>query len=348
MASNRPVETAADKKADTNKDGVLSQREQRVASRGAAQAAKTPAKKTTNRQTGAATGLTQDRLTKKELRSTYNITARQLQVDDDLFDLFQKAFDGQWTKERFDSELEQTEWYRKNAAPMREYLLLQAEGGADWDAKVLDTQEAVRRTAMKMGVNLSSADIAELADDSMMFGWGENGQEYELQRAIAERPSQGGEYGGDIQMNADNLVAIARANNVKLDGQWFVSKGKSIAAGLSLPEDAEREIRELAAQKTPGFANQIMAGEDLDVLVSPWRRMMMDEWELAEDAITLDDPMLQKAIGGVNDDGSPQFANLGDFQIALRKDPRWLQTAAGQNKTTSAFSDVLKMFGMGN
>jgi len=347
VASDKPV-TAADKRADTNNDGVLSQAEKRAAARKKAQAAKTPAKKTTPKQTGSATGLTQDRLTKRELRSEYKITARQLAVHKDLFDLFQKAFDGQWDKARFDSELEQTDWYRTNAAPMREFLLLRAEGGADWNAKVLDTREAVRRKAMEMGVNLSAEDINDLAEESMMFGWGERGQEYELQRAIVERPSKAGEYGGDIQANVDNLKALALANNVKLDDSWFMSKAKSIASGLGLADDAEREVREFAAQKAPGFADQILAGENLDALVTPWRRMMQDEWELAEDAIDLNDPMLQKAINGFDEAGKPVKANLGDFQIALRKDPRWLQTNAGQNKTTSAFSDVLKMFGMGN
>lgn len=298
--------------------------------------------------TGTATGLAQDQLTRAELRAEYGVTARQLKVSDDLFNLFQRAFEGQWAKERFDSELEQTAWYRKNAAPMRNYLLLKAAGGADWTAKVKDTQEAIRQQAMAMGVNLNAEDIAGLATQSMMYGWGEKGQEYELQRAIAEIPSRDGEYGGDIAKNADMLRATALANGVKLDEQWYQSKAKSIASGLSLPADAERQVREFAAQKTPGFAEEIMAGQDLTALVSPWRRMMADEWEMSETAIPLDDPTLMSAIGGFDEQGKPVKENLGEFGVRLRKDPRWLTTTAGQNKQISAMSGVLKMFGYGN
>lgn len=342
MASNRPVQTAADKKADTNNDGVLSQKEQRVA-------AKAKADRAAAKRTGTALpGVKPDRLTKRELRSEYKMTAAQLAVDDDLFDLFQKAWEGQWTKERFQSEMEQTPWYRQNQASMREYLLLKAAGGADWEAKRKDSFEYVRQQAMKQGVNLDESTLWDLTDQSMMYGWGEGGNEYELQRALGSMESVGGTYGGDIASNADNFRAIAQANNVQLDESWYISNAKAVASGLALPEDVEREIRQHAADKVPLFGEQIMNGQNLQDLASPWRRMMADEWELADTAIPLDDPTLMQGIGGWTEQGTPGQMSLGDFQIMLRKDPRWLQTKQGKNKTTSTFADVLKMFGMGN
>ena len=320
-----------------------------------APAKKTAAKKTTARKPppkkdmtpeGTATGLEQDSLSRKQLRAKYGYTARQLRVDPDLFNLFQRAFAEQWNEERFDSEVEQLPWYRKNKASVREYLLLEAQGGADFTAKQEDSREFVRRTAMEMGVALTPDEIESLAHDSMMQGWGEDGQQYELQRAIAEMPRNEGDYGGSIAENADMLRAVALANNVKLDEQWIVSKAKSAASGLSLIADAEREVRQMAADKIPVFAQQIMAGQDLDALVSPWRRMMQDEWELG--TVPLDDPTLMSAIGGYDESGNPVTQNLGDFQYRLRSDPRWLQTAKGQNANVSAYSGVLKMFGMGN
>ncbi len=340
MASEKPKNIDP---ADKNKDGTVSKREQ------AAYDKKQAAKAQAGPNGGMpATGATQDRLNRKELRAEYKYTAAQLRVDKGLFDLFQKAFAGQWNKERFDSEVEQLDWYRTNKASLREYMLLKANGGADWDEKRNDSYEAVRQTAMRQGVNLSEDDLWDLAEQSMMHGWGSPGQEYELARAINERQSVGGVYGGDIAGNADNLKAVALANNVKLDANWYISKGKSIAAGLSLAEDVEREIREMAAQKVPAFGDRIRAGEDLDTLVSPWRRMMAEEWELADTAITLDDPMLTAAFGGFDEKGNPKIEDLGSFQTRLRKDPRWKTTAKGQNTSIDSYAGVLKMFGYGN
>jgi hypothetical protein len=323
--------------ADTNKNGKVSKKEQAAYDE--------------SRRAGGgmpATGLDQDRLTKKELRAEYKYTAAQLRVDQGLFDLFQKAFDEQWNKERFDSEVEQLAWYRKNKASVREYLLLKANGGADWEEKRRDTYEAVRQTAMKQGVNLGEEDLWDLTEQSMMNGWGEPGQEYELARALSEKKSQGGVYGGDIAANMDNLKALAAANNVKLDSNWFLSKSKSIASGLALSDDVEREIRQFGAEKSPLFGQKIMAGENLDDLTLPWRKVIADEWELALDQVSLDDPMLQKAIGGFDEQGNPSRMTLGDLQIAARQDPRWLGTQAGKNKSTTVLADMLKMFGMGN
>lgn len=314
----------------------------------AAAAAVTGAARKDKGVTGTATGLAQDDLSRKQLQRLYGYTSEQLKVDPSLFSLFERAFKGQWDKARFQSELEQSEWYMQNAAPVREYMLLEAKGGADFDQKRADSVEAVRQRAMKMGVNLSHSVLADLAERSMMFGWGQKGREYQLDQEISKAQSETGNYGGDIQMNVDNLKALAAANNVKLDDAWYMSKARSIAGGLSLADDAEREVRRFAAEKSPGFAVEIMNGENLDALATPWRRVMADEWDLAPESIDLGDPMLQSAIGGFGEDGKPAKMNLGAFQQKLRKDPRWLETDSGQNKTVSAYSEVMKMFGVGN
>lgn len=335
--------------ADLNKDGTVTPKEKRTYQRRKA-ATKAQAAKAPNALAAApATGLKQDTMTRGKLRSLYGYTARQLRIDDDLFRLFQRAFKGQWDKAHFESEVEQLDWYRKNKASIREYQLLSAEGGADFLAKEQDSREFVRRTAMEMGRTLSPEEIASLSEDAMLGGWGEPGQDYELKRAImdlAEDPGE--EYGGTIEENAMLLRAVAHANGVKLDEKWIATKAKSAASGLSLIQDAETEVREMAAQKVPGFANQIRAGQDLDALMSPWRNLMAEEWEMSSTAIGLDDPMLLNAVGGYDDKGQPRMENLGDFQTRLRQDPRWLGTAAGQNKTIDAYAGVLRMFGYGN
>ena len=293
---------------------------------------------------GAALGLAQDRLNKKQLRNLYNITYRQLQVDPSLFRLFQQAYDEQWDQNRWDSEIEQLPWYRQNKASVRQYMMAQAEGGADWQAKKDETYEFVRRTSMEMGVNLSADQLEDLTDQTLMFGWGESGQEYQLKRAIVEQPGEG-KYGGDIRMNAQTLQALALANGVKYDPGWYESAGKSVAAGLSNPEDWETQIREQAAQKFSAFAPQIMAGQNVTDLVSPYRNLMAEEWEINPNEINLEDPTLLSAFG-YDDKGVQAPMNLGDFTRMLRKDPRWMNTDKAQNKVSSITNDVLQMFGI--
>jgi hypothetical protein len=313
------------------------------ATRGAGGARRNPRTEANDR--GAALGLQQDRLNKKQLKSLYSITARQLRVDDDLFKMFQKAYDEQWDKARWDSEIEQLPWYRKNRASIRNYMMLEAEGGADFAEKQKDSYEFVRRTAMQLGVNLSDETLRELAEDNLMYGWGESGQTHELERAIVEKPSDA-PYGGDIRKNADTLRAIAHANGVSYSENWYESAGKSVASTLSNPEDWENMIRDQAAQKFGAFGDQIRAGMDVIDIASPYVMMMQDEWEINGRDIDLSDPTLLGALTTRDDKGNWTPMNLGDFQRSLRKDPRWMTTDKAQNKVSSIAGDVMKMFGL--
>jgi hypothetical protein len=334
--------------ADLNQDGKTTAKEKRVyqKKKAAADAAAAGAKPKPAHTAAPATGLPQDKLS---LRQLYGYTRRQLMVDDGLFDLFQRAWEGQWAKEKFEAEVERLDWFKKNKASVREYQLLAAKGGADFTEKQADAQEFVRQTAMNMGRTLSPEEIQSLAEDSLINGWGESGQDFELKRAIIDLPDKEGEdYGGTIEDNMMRLRATALANGVKIDEKWMMGKAKSAASGLSLIEDADMELREMAAQKVPAFANQIRAGQDLDALISPWRRMMAEEWELSDTAIGMDDPMLMQAIGGYDQSGQPKMEDLGSFQTRLRQDPRWKVTAQGQNKSIDSYSGILKMFGYGN
>ena len=294
-----------------------------------------------------ATGLRADRLTRKDLKGVYGVTRNQLSIDDDLFDLFQKAFDEQWTKERWDLEFKATDWYQKNARPMREYLLAAADPeNADFIEKKKDTAEFVRRSAMNFGKNLSTDAIQNLAEQTLMFGWGEPGQEFELQRAIAALPSDG-EYGGDVRGNADNLKALAAANGVQYDDSWFEGAGVSIASGLSRADFWQNQITDQAASMFPVFREQINAGLSMRQVASPYTKMMQDMWEIDANSISLDDPTLLGALTNYDAKGNPSAINLGEFRQRLRQDPRFMDTAKAQNEVADIASGVLKMFGIG-
>lgn len=294
-----------------------------------------------------ATGLRADRLNRKDLKGVYGVTRNQLSIDDDLFDLFQTAFDEQWTKERWDLEFKATDWYKNNARPMREYLLAAADPtNADFIEKKKDTAEFVRRSAMNFGKNLSPESIQNLAEQTLMFGWGEPGQEYELQRAIAALPSDG-EYGGDVRTNADNLKALAAANGVQYDDAWFEGAGVSIASGLSREDFWVNQIQDQAASMFPVFNEQIRAGLSMRQIASPYTKMMQDMWEVDANSISLDDPTLLGALTNYDDKGNPRAINLGEFRQRLRQDPRFMDTTKAQNEVADIASGVLKMFGIG-
>ena len=294
-----------------------------------------------------ATGLPEDKLTKKGLRADFAITKAQLDLDDELFDLFATAFEQEWDKARWDVEFKATDWYRKNARPMREYLLASVDPtNADFQRKRTDTIENVRRTAMNFGKNLSREKQEELAEQSLMLGWGEPGQEFNLIRAI-DKVESDGEYGGDVRLNADNLKALAVANGVQYDDAWFTGAARSIATGLNNESTFTNAIKDQAASMFPVFKDQINAGLSMRQIASPYTKMMQDMWEVDANGVSLDDPTLLGALTNFDDKGNPRAVNLGEFRERLRKDPRFMNTTKAQNEVADIASGVLKMFGIG-
>lgn len=293
------------------------------------------------------TGLQPDKLNRQQLRDLYGMTYERLRVDQEIFDLFQRAVKEQWTsKAKWDLEMENLNWYKTNKASVREYLMLSANpNNADFIQKQKDSAEYVRKTAMALGVNLDPARQDVLTRESMMQGWGSPDQAYLLEQAIIDSPNTG-EYGGDIQQNALSLKALAEANGVTYNDQYYESAGKSIASNATDAEYWKTLIRKEAASQLPVFADQIQAGVNARDIASPYFKAMQDVLEINDKSLSLQDPTILGALSNYDSKGNPYAMNLGEFRRSLRKDKRWLETDAAQNEITAATSGVLKLFGL--
>ena len=62
--------------------------------------------------------------------------------------------------------------------------------------------------------------------------------------------------------------------------------------------------------------------------------------------ISLDDPMIREAMGGVTADGKPSVEGLWSFQQRVRQDPRWMNTKRAADEMSSVARTVLETFGM--
>jgi hypothetical protein len=298
-----------------------------------------------------------DKLSRKELRARYDWTKAQLRLggtgEGSIFAIFQKAYEENWSKELFQAEIKDTDWYRDNNAAARTYLKLKADPeNADFKELIKDSTEAIRRSVMELGYpNLSDAMMEEVREAYLSQGMGEPGQEYELEQFLYRLDQEGkleaaDGYGGDIEANAQLLRQAAYANGVVYDEGYFISAGKSIASELSDSNYWVDQIREQAASKFPVFAEQIRLGANVNEIASPYIRAMAETWQLNPATITLDDPTILGALTKYDDKGAAYAQDLGSFMRDLREDPRWLETDEAQNKITGLTGRVMQMFGL--
>lgn len=297
------------------------------------------------RRTPAKPGpLKPDVIDSETLQALFGYTEQQINLDPEIRALFDQAVAEQWSGETgkaiFQNRLQQTNWWKANSAPMRDYLFAKANQGADWNQLVVDSEEAVRQEAMAMGVELDPESVKSLTERSMMYGWYKPEKKFELRRAMSQSGITGG---GDIGQVSDSLRQLSTQMGVNYSTDWYTAAGKSVASKLTDANYWANQIKERAASQFPMFKDQIMAGQSVRNIASPFMTMMAEEWEIPEGQIQVTDPTILRAIGG---QGGNQMMNLSDFQRMLRRDPRWMNTDKAQNEITGVASAVMQMFGL--
>lgn len=317
--------------ADYNKDGTVTPKEQRRYDR---------------------ENLVGDTLSESELAKSYGYALRVIQSDPELNELFTRAANakkGQWTAERFQAELMNTDWWTNNSEYTRKALTAQAMGGADWDTTLESARLAVQQEATNQGVPLDEQQINALAEQTVFNGWNQGGREQLLANAIAQytQAPEEGEFmrgaGGNLQQY---LMQTAAANGLQLSNSYFESAARSVAMGLSTADDWEREVREQAASLWPTLSDKIMAGADVRSLASGYLNTMASVFEVDASAIPLNDPLLREAFAGVGEDGNPTVESLWSFERRLRKDPRWMNTRQAGAEISNVARSVMETFGM--
>jgi hypothetical protein len=86
-------------------------------------------------------------------------------------------------------------------------------------------------------------------------------------------------------------------------------------------------------------AQMVDNGLDLDIIYSPYKKLMAATLEIDPTSISLNDPTLRMAIGP--DKEMPIY----EYQRSLRKDPRWQYTDKARENVSEVASRVLKDFG---
>jgi hypothetical protein len=296
--------------------------------------------------------LAPDPLSERELARRYGYALRIMKSDDEVWDLFQRAANakkGQWTTDKFIAELMATQWWSENNEFARQAIAAESVGGADWQTMLETAAIAVRSTATNEGVDLSDAEVDEIARQAIAGGWTQQGREQLLTNAVVRQMGTP-EEGRFLRGNAGNLeqtwMSTAARNGLKLSRDFYTSAARSVAMDLSTAEDVERQIREQAASLWPTFSDRIMQGQDARDLASGYINLMSQELEIQPEMIDLDDPLIKQAMGGVDESGNPKTEGLWAFQQRLRRDPRWMNTQNAANQISSTARTVMEIFGM--
>lgn len=299
-----------------------------------------------------------DRLSVEEAAKLAGYSVEFFKANTELMALLREAINNDWFdtprgQKMFQVRFEKSDWFKNNAKPARGYLIAQAQGGEDFNHKVETTREQIRARAIALGAELDDATLDVLTESYFMQGWGEQGREGMLDKALTGQLE-------DFNVNHLNfkaggpdaiilqLKANARANGLDYGDSYYQTAATKILGGESTLQDYVSSQRQLAATSDPLNAARILAGENRRDIYSPYINTYAKMFDLDPNGVDLTDPNLKIAFNSVDDKGNPTAMGLWDYEKALRKTDGWQYTRDAHDRVANLTGEIVRMFGFGS
>lgn len=288
-----------------------------------------------------------DRVSREELAENYDFALSVIFANKELRDLFLEAFNdrsGQWTADRFQAALKNTDWWKKGKY-WRDAFYIEKEG-IEWEEQTKTARRVISARANELGVTLSEGDLKRLARQYLYEGWFDGPRSAFLDDALTE--FMGEAPGVGDQDYAAELRAMAFQYGIEkmLDESWYANAVRSLTRRETTMERLMAEIREKAKSKYPALSKMIDNGESVRSSMKGYLGSMASILELDEGLIDLDDPTLRQVLTAQNgEDGLPALMTLYDFEASLRKDPRWQRTKNGRQTIVNTAQSFLQSLG---
>lgn len=261
----------------------------------------------------------------------------------ELDQLFQQAVAHGWDATMFQAKLQGTDWFRETSAAARAAQVAKSVDPATYSQQVAAEKANIMASATAEGATLSDSLATTIATQQITYGW----NAAQVQQALSQyvKLNADGAFGGQAGQNAMALNELAYNNGVTIDPNTMQNLLQKVAANKGSMEDLQGMIRQAAASKFPGLAQQIQAGENVSSLAQPYTSAMQSILETGPGTANLENPLIQRALNGLDASGQPTGLNMADFQKLLRSTPQWRQTQNGQNATMATARTILQSFG---
>lgn len=261
----------------------------------------------------------------------------------ELNNLFKEAVAQSWDATRFQAAITASKWYQSNSESMRNAQTQKVIDPATYSQQVASEKASILENAASMGASISDSLANTIATQQITYGWNADQVNQALSKYIKLNSS--GAFGGQAGQNAMALSELAYNNGVSLPPATMQNLLQNVAANKTSMEDLQGYVRKIAASKFPALEKQIAAGENVSSLAEPYTSAMQNTLEVGPGQTTLDNPLIQRALNGLDQSGQPTGMNVTDFQRLLRSQPQWAQTQNAQNSTMAAARQILQSFG---
>jgi hypothetical protein len=285
------------------------------------------------------------RLDANELAETYGMSYAFFKSQPELMKMLKGAVAGQWTPDRFQAEVKNSKWWKKNSETARQAQVLQKTDPATYKAQMEAARVAAKRMAVEAGAILSDKNVEKLAKNMVWYGWNEQ----QAQNFVGQYIKFGKDQvaGGMAGQAAAQIKAEAYKNGVSVTEQSVLNNAQYLVRGLTSMEKVQASIREQAMGLYPAFAEQIKAGASMQDIAQPYVQVLSQELGTPDTDVNVFSPKIKQALNRVGPDGQPAPMDLSTFTQLVRNDPAWRRTTAAGDKAMNVGRQVLADMGLG-
>jgi hypothetical protein len=281
-----------------------------------------------------------------DFAAQYGVQAALVNSTPELQALFNQAVSEKWTPAKFQAAFQNTGWYKTNSDTWRSAEATRLTDPASWAEQLNITKSIIRRQSVQLGFELNEEQVAKLADQSLYLAGGSsaNIDATTLKTQVVEVGRITGE-GGTALQAIDKLKSEAYANGITYNDGWFETAAKDVLVGTGTMEGWSKQIKDAAKSKYASLSDQLDAGLTVRDIASPYIQELASTFEVDQNTVGLEDPMMQRALTGLNESGQPYLTPLWQFQRELKQDDRYFKTNKANQEFTGLATEIAREFG---
>lgn len=274
----------------------------------------------------------------------YDTTIALVNSDPELKGLFAAAVAQGWTPDKFAAAFRDTSWYTENGISWRGAETARLTDPGQYDVALADANDKVRSELNRLGFSLTDQQVADLAKQTLYSSWGRGIDVAKLGREVVEMGRLTGS-GGEALTTIDTLKKTAFENGQSYDNDWYEAAARGVLGEGKDINTYDKMIKDNAKGLYGSLASQLDSGMTVRQAAAGYISTMSQRLGIEATAVDLNDPLLSRALKGIDETGKPKAMPLYEFEKAVKSDDRYFKTNEAKQNMNGLASEIARAFG---
>jgi len=262
--------------------------------------------------------------------------------------LFDDAQAGVWELSKFVLELQKTQWWQATSDTARWWESVKATDTAQSERLRAEKRNLFADQALRLGVDLDPQTLAQLVENSFLFGWSEAQNTDAIVNHVSFGPTTGGLAAGALQ----TVKSLEREYAFPITDSERNAWAKKFLTGEATEEtlraDAIERAKSLYDPTGTGLSKALDAGQTIRSLAGGYIQIAARNLEIDPETIDLIEPKWSRPLMQVDPKTNERVQmSLADWDQTIKTDEQygWKNTKQANDQADSLVLSLLRSFG---